>query len=474
MNDTCNVTIKTKSDVITVSVKKGSRLYDVITEENTYFDHPCGGMGRCKKCGVLINGKAELSCRYIVNEDITVEINTDGGQIQTARVSSDKNAFSSDISFALDIGTTTLAAAIFNSKGDIIRYRTRNNSQRKFGSDVLSRIAFCADKGPGLLQSVLLEDIRALFGDLLKDTEICKAKKLYAAGNTTMLHTFLGIDCSSIGVSPYTPVFLDMKELEGSEINLDFAEKIVLLPGINSFVGADIVSGLVYIGIPDNKGVNMLVDLGTNAECVIYSSDRILCTSAAAGPCFEGANIACGMSAVKGAISSFRPDGSFDVIGDCTPSGVCATGLIDVMTYLIDRGIVDSTGKMNCGRYDISDDVYITQEDVRQYQLAKSAVYSAVSILISRFGIETNEIKTFYVAGGISSRLNIENAVKSGLFPSEISDKFVPVDNSCLSGLIRFAVSGMDLSLITDKSEYIDLGSDTAFSELFIKNMLFN
>lgn len=473
MTDICNVTIITKSDVSTVLVKKGTRLYDIFIDKDIHNEHPCGGMGRCKKCGVLVNGKEELSCRYIVKEDITVEINSDKGLIQTAEVSSNKTAFCRDISLALDIGTTTLAAAVFNSKGEIFKSGTRNNSQRKFGSDVISRIAFCTENGPELLQSVLLENIKALFSELLSDTGNHKAEKLYVAGNTTMLHTLLGVDCSSIGVSPYTPVFLDMKEFEGSQINLNFAEKIILLPGINSFVGADIVSGLVYTGIPENKDVSILVDLGTNAECVIYSSDRILCTSAAAGPCFEGANIACGMSALKGAISSFCSNGCYEVIGDCTPTGICATGLIDIMACLIEKGIIDKTGKMDCVRYDITDDVYITQEDVRQFQLAKSAVYSAVSILINRFGIDIKNVKNLYVAGGISSRLNIINAVKTGLFPFALSEKFIPADNSSLSGLVKFAVSETDLSWITDKSEYIDLSSDTDFSELFINNMFF-
>ncbi len=474
MSDICNVTIKTETDVVSVQVKRGSHLYDIIIAENVHFDHPCGGMGRCKKCSVLINGKSELSCRYIVNEDIIVEINADSGLIQTAGVYSVGNSSGQNYSLALDIGTTTLAAAVFNGNGDIIKSGTRNNSQRKFGPDVISRIAFCADNGPGLLQSVLIEDVKALFNELLSDITLKRAKKLYVAGNTTMLHTFLGIDCSSIGVSPYTPAFLDMKETDGMKISLDFAEKIILLPGIDSFAGADIVSGLVNMGIPDNKEVNMLVDLGTNAECVIYSTSRILCTSAAAGPCFEGTNITCGMSAVKGAVCSYRSDGSYDVIGDCVPVGICATGLIDVVTCLIEKGIVDKTGKMTCERFNISDDVYITQEDIRHYQLAKSAVSSAVSVLISRFGIDVNEIKNFYVAGGISSRLNIESAVKSGLFPPEITDKFVPADNSSLSGLVKYAVSEADLPSIIDKSEYVDLASDAGFFELFINNMLFN
>lgn len=472
MNDKCLVTIKDGLSVITLSVDKGTHFSDILGKEKIHFYHPCGGTGKCGKCGVIINGRQELSCRYIVNEDITALIpQTDF--IETSAVKDDSSASSDEISVALDIGTTTLAAAIFNSEGKIIKSASADNPQRKYGADVISRIAFCAENGVDLLQSAVLDEAKKLICGLLRNIGCDRAENLYVAGNSVMLHLFLGVDCSSMGTAPYVPVFLDGKEIEASDLNFDFVKKIITLPCIDSFAGADVVSGLVYTGIPEDKDIDILLDLGTNAECVIYSSDRILCTSAAAGPCFEGVNISCGMSAVRGAICTYRADGSFDVIGGCIPTGICATGLIDIMAYLIENGIVDRYGKMKTDRYEVADDVFITQEDVRQYQLAKSAVYSAVSVLVKRFGADIKDIRNFYVAGGISSRLNPLNAVKSGLFPKGFENKFIPVNNSSVLGLVKFGSAVTDISSILKKSEYIDLSVDSYFSELFVGNMMF-
>ena len=294
---------------------------------------------------------------------------------------------------------------------------------------------------------------------------------MLVSGNVTMLHTFFGIDCSSIGVAPYTPAFLDGRTVSGEKIGLNVGT-VTALPSVHSFVGADIVAGLNYVGLPKNGKYNLLVDLGTNAEIVLFDESSALCTSAAAGPCFEGANISCGMSATEGAVYEYA-QGKIKTVGNVRPKGICGTGLVDVVAELIKIGTVDETGLMECESLEIADGVEITQADIREYQLAKSAVCAAIITLVKQKSITFDNIETVYISGGFSAKINIENATATGLLPRELKEKCVAVNNSSLLGTVKYASEKNDLSLFTENAVYVDLAASTDFSELFIKNMMF-
>jgi uncharacterized 2Fe-2S/4Fe-4S cluster protein (DUF4445 family) len=373
----------------------------------------------------------------------------------------------------LDIGTTTLALALvsLDEKG-IVKTVTAPNPQRKFGADVISRIDCCAKNGAKELQSVLLEKLRKMTGELLLEFSVAYVERMYVAGNTTMLHLFYGIDCSSLGVSPYTPVFLDEKKVSGATLGFAGVGEIISLPGISTFVGADISAGLLYVKKPQDGKYSLLLDLGTNAETVLFGEGRYLSATAAAGPCFEGANISSGMSASSGAVYEYRKGGAYSVIGDVEPEGICATGLIDIIAELVRDGTVDDSGYMD-DDFVISDEVKLTPADIREFQLAKSAVRSAVECLMHRAGIGYDRIDTLYVAGGFSAKMNVENAAYLGLIPSKLADKFVPVNNSSLLGTVAYACGKNGIEDIVASSEFIDLGADTEFSELFFENMAF-
>ena len=253
-------------------------------------------------------------------------------------------------------------------------------------------------------------------------------------------------------------------------------KNIVSLPSISSFVGADIVAGLEFIGLPEENKYNLLIDLGTNAEVVLYSNTTGVATSAAAGPCFEGANIKCGMSATDGAICEFKLDygcSFFKTISDKSPQGICGTGLIDIISQLLKNDIIDETGYME-EDYVLADNVYLSPDDVRQYQLAKSAVYSAVCALMKNMGIDFTYISKMYISGGFSSEINVLNVVNSGLLPRELTDKAVTINNSSLQGTVKYACEDADINRFTNMIKYIDLSSDENFSEFFINNMTFN
>ena len=449
-------------------------LADLLGGSDAHIDYPCGGRGTCRKCTVLVDGKEELACQYILRTDATVTL-PDKKEIVSVTGAEESDRPTENLCLCLDIGTTTLALALVSlDEGRAVKVVTAKNPQRSFGADVISRIDYCAKNGPVSLQQSLIQKLREMTAELLGHYGLCDIPRMYAAGNTTMLHLFLGIDCSSIGVSPYTPAFLESRKVCGKDIGLDRIGEIITLPNISAFVGSDIVAGLGFVGAPrDRKKYSLLIDLGTNAEIVLFGGGRYLCATAAAGPCFEGANISCGMSASDGAIYAYFPDRSYSVIGDRYPVGLCATGLIDLISELVRQEIIDESGYMEDGEFRLTNTVKLTAEDVREFQLAKSAVMSAIQCLMKRGGIGFDEIEKMYVAGGFSAKMRVDNATYLGLLPRELADRFSPINNSSLLGTIKFACESIPLEDIANAAEFIDIGADSLFSELFFENMMF-
>ena len=446
--------------------EKGTLLSDVLIKSGKSVDRPCGGKGICKKCLVTVNGKEELSCRYIINSDITV-IFSEKSNIFSETGAEESGRITDNLCFVLDIGTTTLALALVSlDEKKIIKVITRTNPQRVFGADVMTRIECCRKNGVEKLNKTIISEVNSMISKFGINTE-----RLYVSGNATMLHLFFGIDCSSMGVAPYTPVFLESKTEKAENLGVTGAETIVSLPSVASFVGADLVAGLNFIGMPENGRHNLLIDLGTNAEIVLFSEKSAICTAAAAGPCFEGANISCGMSATEGAVYSYSANG-IKTISDAPAKGICGTGLVDIISYLLENELIDESGYME-DDFEAADGVYVNQADIRQYQLAKSAVYSAIITLLKIKNISFEDIDIMYISGGFSAKINAENAVKTGLFPKELKDKCIAINNSCLLGTVKYACEKNDLAVYTDNSTYVDLSANPIFSDLFIENMMF-
>ena len=445
----------------------GTLLSDVLIRSGKSVDHPCGGRGTCRKCLVTVNGKEELSCQYIIRSDITVTVKN-SGKIYSETGTEETNVITDNLCYALDIGTTTLALALVSlDENKIIKVITRTNPQRTFGADIMTRIDYCSKNGVEELKKTLITEINSMISEF----DLQHIGKLYVSGNATMLHLFFGIDCSAMGVAPYTPEFLESKTEKAKALGITGVETVESLPSIAAFVGADLVAGLNYIGMPKNGKHNLLIDLGTNAEIVLFSEKSALCTAAAAGPCFEGANISCGMSATDGAVYSYSVNG-IKTISDAPAKGICGTGLIDIIAYLLDNKTIDETGYME-DDFEVADGVYISQADIRQFQLAKSAIYSAIIALLQAKNVSFDEIENLYISGGFSAKISIENAAKAGLFPKELTNKCIAINNSSLLGTVKYACEKNDLAVYIDKSTYVDLSSDPTFSDLFIENMMF-
>ena len=446
----------------------GTLLSDVLIGTGADVEHPCGGRGVCRKCIVIIDGKEELACQYVIKKDISVHL-PENGEIISETGATESGEITENVCFCLDIGTTTLALALVSlDNAKIIKVITRKNPQRVFGADVMTRIDCCRKNGVAALQKAVVSEINSMIADFnLKKTE-----KLYVSGNATMLHIFFGVDCTAMGVAPYSPVFLAGKTENAENLGIEGAEIAESLPSVAAFVGADVVAGMNFIGMPENGRHNLLIDLGTNAEIVLYDSNSALCTSAAAGPCFEGANISCGMSATDGAIYSYCASET-KTVGRMPAKGICGTGLVDIIAELLRTKTIDKTGFMDCEEFEISDGVSLNQSDIRQYQLAKSAVYSAIMTLIEMKNISFGDIEKMYISGGFSAEINMKNAVATGLLPKELAEKCAAVNNSSLLGTVKYACEKNNLSVYTDNAVYVDLSGNSGFSDLFIKNMMF-
>ena len=462
MKDIINVVVNGE----VVHAKVGTVLSDILDIEKV-----CGGNGTCGKCKVIVNGVEKLACRYIIESDIVVETPKKSEIVSETGVS-ENGQMTDNLCFALDIGTTTISLALVSlDEKRVIKVITVTNPQRAFGADVITRIDYCQRNSVKELHNTLISEINRMIKMLGATVDT-----MFVSANVTMLHTFFNVDCSSIGIAPYTPTFLDSKKENARELGLVGVKEVISLPSISSFVGADIVAGLNLIGMPDDGKYNLFIDLGTNAEIVLYSNKSGVASAAAAGPCFEGANISCGMSATDGAICAYAMrDGNFEykTINDAPAKGICGTGLIDIIAELIKYETIDETGYMD-DDYSISDGVYLSSHDIRQYQLAKSAVYSAVLSLMKAEGVEFDDISNMYISGGFSSKINIDNAVRSGLLPKELIDKAIGLKNSSLQGTVKYACGNTDVEWFTECIKYVDLSTNPYFNDLFIENMTFN
>ncbi len=461
-----NRNIRINVDGKNVLAKKGALLSNVIN-----IAQPCGGNGTCGKCKVKVDGKEVLACKYRVVEDIAVET-YEKGKILSETGAVEEGNITENMCFALDIGTTTLALALVSlDEKKTVKVITETNPQNCYGADVISRINYCAKNSVNALQRVLVAQINRMISEF----HVKEIENMYVSGNATMLHIFFGVDCSSIGVAPYRAAFLDKKLLSADALGIRGVKIVESLPSVSAFVGADIVAGLYYIGMPDRDKYNLLIDLGTNAEVVLYSESGGFATAAAAGPCFEGANISSGMSATDGAVYAFEiSDGKaiYKTVSDALPVGICGTGLVDIISELLKVGIIDETGYMK-NSYPINERVSLSAEDVRQYQLAKSAIYSAILALMKKCEVRFSDISKMYISGGFSSKINIGNAVYSGLLPKELAFKATALNNSSLLGTVKYAILGGDIDKFSKNIEYVDLSKDAYFTGSFIENMVF-
>lgn len=462
---------------------KGRGITEVINEKlkkNYMFS-----LRALKALGTLINSYGSDGESISLYKEDAVELLVNDNTVMNVCKANSERLYG----IAVDIGTTTIALGLLDLvSGKIIKSHSLLNSQRQFGSDVISRIQNSNEGKLNLLKECIKSDLLSGIKDICTLANI-KTDEIYhiaVAGNTTMLYFLLGLPCESLALFPFNTITTSMLEYSFQDI---FQDRMIdcgvtLLPGISAYVGADIVSGMLQCGFNNLEKTSILIDVGTNGEMSIGNKEKMLCLATAAGPAFEGANISCGTGSIKGAICSVTIKNgqvAYETIGNGEPKGICGSAVIDIIAECIKNSIIDETGRFDEEQYEegyvkLTDNITFDQKDIREVQLAKSAIRSGIEILLQEFKCEYKDIDTVFLAGGFGNHMNIENAAVIGLIPEELKSKVKTVGNSSLGGAVSFLLneeSREALSYILGRTEYIDISSNKSFNDLFINNMLF-
>ncbi len=484
-----------------VSIEDGTSLLKCIQSNVNDFYAPCGGNGTCGKCRVNIQeeGGHVTSCLYPVERDITVflpeksEMKVLASQYELTKMVALSPGESAQLvtipyGVAIDIGTTTMVFYIVNLLlGAIVDIVTLVNPQSRYGADVISRINYGHENPKHLanLQTPMIDAINAVIQEYCKRTDvgIDDFVKISVVGNTTMLHNLLGIDAISIALAPFTPKFTTAQLIEPQKLGIDINLKgaVVLSPSLSGYVGADILAGLASVDTTKLKDNFLFIDIGTNGEMILVTPEKTLACATAAGPAFEGANISCGMGAFSGAISAFN-DGEMKVIDDITPKGVCGSGLIDIVAYMLKASLLSPEGNISedfiLFKADREEEnITLTQQDIREVQLAKAAVYAGIIRLLNIAGKSVDDLDHILLAGGFGNYLNISSAITIGLLPNLPRSKFIHIGNSAGSGAVLALKSEQFVEQIEKMKEYIqyiELSTDSEFPLEFAMNMNFD
>ena len=320
---------------------------------------------------------------------------------------------------ALDLGTTTVSAALLDLKsGWVIDTVSHLNPQRFYGADVLSRITACKEGKTERLFKFANSLTEEILSGFAAKYSIGSIEKLAVAGNTVMSHLFVNENAESMGEYPFAPVFLSSRKILGKELGLS-AKEVFLFPSVSSFIGGDITAGIYVTELQKAAAPTMLIDIGTNGEIALRANGKFYFCSAAAGPAFEGAEISCGLGGVEGAIDKVtfeRGRIKYTTIGGASPIGICGAGLIDAVAVLLRSGQLDGAGVFTDEEavkngFTLAENVTLKLKDIRQFQLAKSAIVTGIKLLCRVAEVNLSEVSKVYVAGGFGFYMREENAV---------------------------------------------------------------
>ena len=476
-------------------VSQGTPLIDILHDYGVEF--PCGGKGTCGRCKVkLLDGELKtepvqlqkleklklednwrLACFCNVDSDITLEVS----QFENI-ILADNSAFNfqpqNGFGIAVDLGTTTIVVQLINREnGHVIDSISEVNVQSKYGADLISRIQNCLDGKQSEMQKLIRNQIGKMINTVLRK-HLEDVTKVVLVGNTVMHHIFSGLNVRPLSFYPFESPNIEMQQFSADKINWQLPEttEIQFYPSIGSFVGSDILAGIAATKMPEQEAYSVLIDLGTNGEIVVGNYNQIICASTAAGPAFEGAKISHGMRATTGAISSVSlKNNNFDchIIGNVKAKGICGSGLIDAMSILIQEKI-GMFGEITSGeeKIELTPGIFLTQQDIREFQLAKAAIATGLQILLNHLNITFDDIETVFIAGGFGNFLNIENVIRTGLIDCE-EDKIVKFGNTALIGAKMFLFKDEEfIQKILKKTTHINLEGDPNFQDIYVEKMM--
>ncbi|HWR62691.1 MAG TPA: ASKHA domain-containing protein [Clostridia bacterium] len=399
---------------------------------------------------------------------------------------------------AVDIGTTGISAYLVSlESGRVLSRASSLNPQTQYGGDVLTRISYCMNNADGskLLKEAITKKIDEIIGELTSGGyDRDSVYRVAIAGNTTMLHLFLGVDTRSVALAPYRPVFTDRIDLKAAELSVNINKNgvLTLLPSASGYIGADIIAGITATGFNKKSGAAIFIDIGTNGEIAAINNGRIAATSTAAGPALEGMNISCGCRAEAGAIDSFSIDETYNIsyttIGGIKPRGICGSGLIDIAAFFVKREIVQRNGRFNPSLdlrvkdslrdkcFYITDEIYISQKDIRQIQLAKGAIAAGIALLLEKLGLPLDKVEEAVIAGAFGYHINPRSIMDISLIPKGFRGKITFVGNSSVEGARLALINGSMLramEALKDEITVLELSNSDSFQECFINELNF-
>ena len=405
---------------------------------------------------------------------------------------------------AIDIGTTTVAVSLIDLVSGLpVGNKGTYNRQASFGDDVISRIIHASEGKNGLaeLQSAIVNTINDLVTELLElsHIETNEVRIVTVAGNTAMTHLFLGLSPKYIRLEPYIPLAAATPAVKACELGLKInpAAYVVCFPSVASYVGGDIVSGLLVANLAKEERITLFIDIGTNGEMVLGNRDWLVTAACSAGPAFEGGGITHGMRAMKGAIDNIAIDpATFDVevttIGRCRAQGICGSGLINCLATLRAVGIIDRAGKLQTDlptpRLRQGDDgwefvlvygkdtahgrdIVITENDLKNLLRAKAAVYAGIRSMLHAVQLTEDMIDCVLIAGGFGNYLNIRDAVTIGLLPDLPAERYKFIGNSSLKGARIALISQeawQEAQILGSKMTYLELSAGNEFMDEFM------
>jgi len=412
------------------------------------------------------------------------------------------------LAIAYDVGTTTIAASLVNpADGGRLAVAGSLNPQREFGADVVSRLDAACSSPENLTRMARLinDELERLAHELLAAAGVTTRNlaAIAIAGNPAMEHLILELPVMSLAYPPYRPLFTAGRTVKTTALGWKTVHDAFLYPLPGGFVGGDLVAFLHGCDVPVGpvRGARLYLDMGTNGELALTTGSGIFATSAAAGPAFEGGNLACGMAALPGAISrvTIEADGvKTTTIGGAPPVGICGSGVIEAVAGLLRAGVLDATGRLRSAdeiasnlanrlttiggeaafvlHRDARGKVYLSQQDIRQVQLAKAAVRAGMEVLFQRARIRRGELEGVVLTGSFGSRLEPEGLKNVGIF----SEMMVEICSFVSDG----AVAGVEKALCTPRgSEAVDrlaasirvvpLSGTPAFEKHFLEQMNF-
>lgn len=547
-----------KTNSKTVEVVNGTTVLSAARSAGIMIDSPCNGNGTCGKCKVkmvgdfasdiIVKGEACLSaleyykgvvlaCCTEIQGDIEIEtierLDNESLQIlsngQTLVVElagsihkvydiqdgktkvlagelllgkEDGNTAKENYGVVVDIGTTTVVLALYDiHSGRELATVSALNPQSRYAQDVLSRITYASTAdGLDAMYFVLIEELNRLLAEVTVKVNI-NSKHVYEivlSGNTCMLHLATRVNPVTLGKYPYTPVLYGHEQISAIDHGLQVSPfaKVYLPPIISAYVGADITSGILAAQLIELAGISLFIDIGTNGEMALSKDGSLFVTSTAAGPAFEGMNIACGMRAAAGAIETFAIINEMlemNTIGSEEAIGICGSGLIDIVSELVAHNIVGKNGKLkdqNLPEYlmkhlvkqegktvfSLTEDVYISQRDIRQVQLAKGAIRAGIEALLNEQGVAAETVDRVFIAGSFGYHLNPDSLINIGLLPNCFREKIQFLGNTSKSGGQAFLLNQFVRNKMAEavkEIQVIELATVDNFDRLFAKCLEF-